>query len=822
MVMKIQHIVCYITGHGLGHATRCYAIIEEILRQGHRVTVVTARDLFIFNDLKSIYPCLHTRCSGIIDPGVIQSDAVTIDLEKTWQAQIDYHTIVCKLIESESKWLESIRPNICFLDATPYPAKACKNIGLPCVIATNFTFDAILQHLAEKPVHFEILEKIKDSYSECDGLLRLPGFIDMPVFDVHPQKQTIPDDNQKFLVPTPLVVRKPRKTCQQVRQELGIPLDAKVLLINFGAFQLTTKACDKVQLLPDGWVGITFNKSLNLDRFIVVDPAITFMPDIIECCDVVLGKCGYGVCSETLASKTPLLYVSRPQFIEEAGLLKMMGKLAIEMPLDKFQSGKWSAFVEEAGKISTDVCIDSNGAQFIAGQLLRRFTGKTDPLMEQFNASISFDKRMAVVDCTGSIAYAKALEKISLITPQELDDLERGLKAIIVEWKENKFTLKDSDEDIHTANERRLGELIGSVAGKLHTGRSRNDQVATDIRMYLRDSCLDLLKHLKAFINVALERALAEIDVIMPGYTHLQRAQPIRWSHWLLSHAWSLYNDLERLKSIVARFNKCPLGSGALAGNPFEIDREFLASELGFDGIIPNSLQAVSDRDFIAEFLFWSSLTMIHYSRFSEDLINFCTLEFGYVQLADAYSTGSSLMPQKKNPDSLELLRGKSGRAFGNMTGFMMTYKGLPSTYNKDLQEDKEPLFDSIDTLSGCIQISTGVLSTLKIHPDKMRENLSNDMLATDLAEYLVRKGVPFRQTHHISGKAVQMAEDRKCKMSELTLQDLKSLHELFDQDVFQVWDYEASIEKRSSLGGTSKKTVLLQIEQLKELINDY
>ncbi|KAJ3319127.1 hypothetical protein HDV06_006686 [Boothiomyces sp. JEL0866] len=451
-----------------------------------------------------------------------------------------------------------------------------------------------------------------------------------------------------------------------------------------------------------------------------------------------------------------------------------------------------------------------------------RFTGKTDPLMEQFNASISFDKRMAVADCTGSIAYAKALQKTDLITKQELDDLERGLKLIITEWKENKFTIKDSDEDIHTANERRLGELVGSVAGKLHTGRSRNDQVATDIRMYLRDSCLEILKHLKAFINVALERANIEIDVIMPGYTHLQRAQPIRWSHWLLSHAWSLYNDLERLQNIVSRFNKCPLGSGALAGNPFEIDREFLAKELGFEGIVPNSLQAVSDRDFIAEFLFWSSLTMIHFSRFSEDLINYCTLEFGYVQLADAYSTGSSLMPQKKNPDSLELIRGKSGRAFGNMSGFMMTYKGLPSTYNKDLQEDKEPLFDSIDTLTGCIQISTGVLSTLKIHPEKMRENLSNDMLATDLAEYLVRKGVPFRQTHHISGKAVQMAEERKCKMSELSLNDLKGLHELFEQDVLQVWDYEASIEKRCSLGGTSKKTVLLQIEQLKELIKNY
>lgn len=242
----------------------------------------------------------------------------------------------------------------------------------------------------------------------------------------------------------------------------------------------------------------------------------------------------------------------------------------------------------------------------------------------------------------------------------------------------------------------------------------------------------------------------------MPGYTHLQRAQPIRWSHFLLSHVWSWIGDLERLEQLtkrypfiyldlihsISRFNKCPLGSGALAGNPFEIDREFLAQELGFDEIVPNSLLGVSDRDFCAEFMFWASLHMIHLSRFSEDLINYCTSEFGFVVLADAYSTGSSLMPQKKNPDSLELIRGKTGRVYGDFSGFLMTYKGLPSTYNKDLQEDKEPLFDAIDTLSGCIQITTGVVSTLTVNAEKMKAALSNDMLATDLAEYLVRKGV--------------------------------------------------------------------------------
>jgi argininosuccinate lyase len=362
--------------------------------------------------------------------------------------------------------------------------------------------------------------------------------------------------------------------------------------------------------------------------------------------------------------------------------------------------------------------------------------------MEKFNASIGFDKRMARVDCLGSKAYAKALQRRGLLTERECNDILRGLEEIAGEWCSNSFVLKPSDEDIHTANERRLGELIGEVAGKLHTGRSRNDQVATDLRMYVRECAIELKQHLIAFITVAVDRAEQEIDIIMPGYTHLQRAQPIRWSHWVLSHAWSWYADLQRLDSFLKRVNLCPLGSGALAGNPFEIDREYLAKELGFDGITPNSLYSVSDRDFIAEFLFWASLTMIHLSRFSEDLINFCTAEFGFVTLADAYSTGSSLMPQKKNPDSLELIRGKAGRVFGDMSGFMLTYKGLPSTYNKDLQEDKEPMFDAIETLSGCIQISTGVLSTLKVNSEKMKLALSKDMLATDLAEYLVRKGV--------------------------------------------------------------------------------
>ncbi|KAH6586093.1 hypothetical protein BASA50_000798 [Batrachochytrium salamandrivorans] len=444
-----------------------------------------------------------------------------------------------------------------------------------------------------------------------------------------------------------------------------------------------------------------------------------------------------------------------------------------------------------------------------------RFTGKTDPLMEAFNASIHFDRRLWRVDVRGSQAYARALQRQNLLTEQECSSLEKGLEQVAAEWEAGTFKIIASDEDIHTANERRLGELVGAVAGKLHTGRSRNDQVATDMRMWLRDEAAALLKHIHNLIRVAVARAETEISVIMPGYTHLQKAQPIRWAHFILSHAWTWHADAQRLAQLIPRINQMPLGSGALAGNPFHIDRLALAADLKFSTAMPNSMYGVSDRDFVAEFLFWCSLTMVHLSRFSEDLIIYSSGEFGFVKLADAYSTGSSLMPQKKNPDSLELIRGKSGRVFGNMSGFMMTYKGLPSTYNKDLQEDKEPMFDAADNLSGCIQIATGVLSTLKIDSERMKDSLTNDMLATDLAEYLV----PFRETHHVAGHAVRLAEQGNTTMSALSLEQLQSLHPAFEQDVGDIWNYERSIEQRSALGGTSHDAVTAQIQQLRDYL---
>ncbi|KAJ1744530.1 argininosuccinate lyase, partial [Coemansia sp. RSA 1591] len=335
------------------------------------------------------------------------------------------------------------------------------------------------------------------------------------------------------------------------------------------------------------------------------------------------------------------------------------------------------------------------------------------------------------------------------------------------------------------------------------------------MRLWLRTEVERLHGYLRSLVGALVERASSDIDVLMPGYTHLQRAQPIRWSHLLLSYAFWFQQDAQRFEQFMPRVSQLPLGAGALAGNPFQVDRTWLAQELQFDSVAPNSLYATSDRDFVAEFLFHASLVMVHISRLAEDLIIYSSAEFGFVKLADAYSTGSSLMPQKKNPDSLELLRGKSGRVFGAMSGFMMTYKGLPSTYNKDMQEDKEPMFDAVDTLSGSLQITAAVVSTLKVNAERMKGSLTSDMLATDLAEYLVRKGVPFRETHHISGAAVKMAEDKSCQISDLSVRDLQTLHPLFESDVLLIWDFERSVNNRSSIGGTSRVTVQAQIDQL-------
>uniref|UniRef100_A0A8C1SVG8 Argininosuccinate lyase n=1 Tax=Cyprinus carpio TaxID=7962 RepID=A0A8C1SVG8_CYPCA len=404
-----------------------------------------------------------------------------------------------------------------------------------------------------------------------------------------------------------------------------------------------------------------------------------------------------------------------------------------------------------------------------------RFVGNADPILEKFNASISYDQRLWEADIKGSKAYVKALQKAGLVTQNEMEQILTGLDKVFDEWSKGEFKIKPGDEDIHTANERRLKEFIGDPAGKLHTGRSRNDQVATDARLWLRDAITTLKELALQLISTMVERAAVEIEILCPGYTHMQRAQPIRWSHWILSHAAALSRDVERLEDIRKRVNVMPLGSGAIAGNPFNIDRELLRQ---------------------AEFLFWGSMCLTHLSKMAEDLILYSTKEFSFITLTDAYSTGSSLMPQKKNADSLELIRSKAGRVFG--------------------REDKEAMFDTYDTVHAVLQVATGVISTLKVNQPAMEGALSPDMLATDLAYYLVRKGMPFREAHSCAGKAVYIAESKNIHLSKLTVEDLQTVSPLFDKDVSSVWDYTKSVEQYSAPGGTARSSVTAQIEHFR------
>jgi argininosuccinate lyase len=448
-----------------------------------------------------------------------------------------------------------------------------------------------------------------------------------------------------------------------------------------------------------------------------------------------------------------------------------------------------------------------------------RFEGKTDALMKRFNDSIGFDQRMYAADIEGSIAYAGALAQTGLITEEERDELTTGLKQMRAEFDEGTFEIKPDDEDIHTAVERRLGELVGEVAGKLHTGRSRNDQVATDLRLYLLDEIGELKGAVADMQRAIVEQAEAHLTVMMPGYTHLQQAQPILFSHWLMSFFWKLERDRERLADVAARTRVCPLGGGALAGNPFDIDRETLAQALGFDSAAENSVDAANDRDFVVEFLAWAALTQVHLSSLAEDLILWANQAFGFIELDDAYATGSSLMPQKKNPDSLELLRGKSGRVIGHLTGMLTTLKGLPTAYNKDLQEDKEGLFDVIDTLEMALPIAAGVIRTMEVKGDQMEAALDEAMLATDLADYLVRKGVPFRQCHHVVGQAVRRAEKLGRSLKELSLTEYRSIHPAFAEDVHDVFDFGRSVEARNTKGGTAPAAVEEQIERARRIL---
>jgi argininosuccinate lyase len=444
-----------------------------------------------------------------------------------------------------------------------------------------------------------------------------------------------------------------------------------------------------------------------------------------------------------------------------------------------------------------------------------RFSAKLNSQAWDLNSSLPVDQRLALQDVDGSCAWADALHKAGILTDKEHASISLGLSAIREEFSSGRFSFAPSDEDIHTAVERRLMELIGEAAGKLHTGRSRNDQVATDFRLWMLEAIPTLTAAIQDLQSALVEQAELAGETLMPGYTHLQRAQPILLAHWWLSHYWPLQRDQERLQDLMQRVSVLPLGSSALAGVPFEIDRVALAKSLGFAEVSQNSIDAVSDRDFAAEFLFGTTMIGIHLSKLSEQIVLYTSPEFGFFELSDAFSTGSSLMPQKKNPDVFELTRGKSGTLIGLLTGLLATLKGLPSTYDKDLQEDKAPVFQATDTLLAILPVIAGALRTITVKPERLRTTIDATMMATDLADYLVDKGVPFREAHAMAGKVVRAAGEKNLSLEKVSL-DIYQAIGPFDQNVYQVFDPMKSIQKRNAIGGTSLQSVRNQIQRIK------
>ena len=445
-----------------------------------------------------------------------------------------------------------------------------------------------------------------------------------------------------------------------------------------------------------------------------------------------------------------------------------------------------------------------------------RFSQSLDSLAWDLNSSLPVDQRMAIQDVDGSIAWANALHKANILLDEEHASISLGLATVKKEFASGEFHFVPSDEDIHTAVERRLTEIIGLLAGKLHTGRSRNDQVATDFRLWMLQALPILDAALLDVQSALVEQAELAGETLIPGYTHLQRAQPILLSHWWLSHYWPLERDRERLSDLIKRVSILPLGSGALAGTPVPVDRAALAESLGFAVASQNSLDSVSDRDFAAEYLFCATMIGIHLSKLSEQIVLYTSAEFGFFELSDAFSTGSSLMPQKKNPDVFELTRGKAGTLIGMLTGLLATLKGLPSTYDKDLQEDKAPIFTATDTLLAILPVIAGALRTITAKPQRMRNAIDSFMMATDLADYLVDKGIPFRETHAIAGKAVRLAGEKNVELEELPLEAYQALCPAFEADVYQVFDPLKSVEKRNAIGGTSLQSVKNQIQKIK------
>ena len=449
-----------------------------------------------------------------------------------------------------------------------------------------------------------------------------------------------------------------------------------------------------------------------------------------------------------------------------------------------------------------------------------RFSKSTDEMINDFQASIDFDKRMYNEDIAGSIAHATMLAKAGIISEQDREDIVNGLKDIYKKIEEGNFSFEVALEDIHMNIEKRLTDAIGEAGGRLHTARSRNDQVALDTHMFVRRQVVEVQKLILDMQAALVETARKYSDVIMPGYTHLQRAQPILFSHHMMAYFSMLKRDFDRFSGVYERCDIMPLGAGALAGTTFPIDRQFVADQLNFDAVYSNSLDAVSDRDYIMEFLSAASILMIHLSRLSEETILWCSREFFFVELDDAHCTGSSMMPQKKNPDVSELVRGKTGRVMGHLMAMLTTVKGLPLAYNKDLQEDKEGIFDAIDTIKFSLAVYARILRGMKVRKDVMHRAVAEDFSnATDLADYLVKKGMPFRHAHAVSGKAVHYCIEQGKWLADMSMDEFKKLSELFEADIYEAISPETCVKNRNSYGGTSYQQVEMQLGLADELM---
>jgi argininosuccinate lyase len=450
-----------------------------------------------------------------------------------------------------------------------------------------------------------------------------------------------------------------------------------------------------------------------------------------------------------------------------------------------------------------------------------RFSEPMSSNTEKISASIYFDARLYRQDIRGSIAHAKMLKKMSILSDNELNSIISGLEQINKEIDAGTFDFDASLEDIHMNIEARLTERIGEAGKKLHTARSRNDQIALDLRLYLKEESAKIKDKLSELLLFFIALAEKNLDIVMPGYTHMQVAQPVRLSQHLLVYAWQVLRDIQRLENAILASDKMPLGVGALAGVNYVTDREFLRSELGFSEITYNSMDTVSDRDFVLDFMYFASVLGMHFSRLCEELILWSTSEFAFIRLSDKVTTGSSIMPQKRNPDVAELIRGKTGRLYGNLFSLLTTLKGLPLTYNRDLQEDKEPLFDSIDTVKMSIEGIHEMLSSMKINKEKMQSSVfSNFSTAVDLADYLVKKDVPFRESHEIIGNIVQYCEKNNADFFKLSINTLKKFSKEFSDDVIEILDPGSSPERKESSGSTSKAEILKQIDLIKKMLN--